>query len=76
VEVALGPFVGMYLDSYLFRGRDPAGYVSFLATVEPGEIRINREASDLRWFDLRQPPPLTFASMDAAVRDAAKFLIS
>jgi hypothetical protein len=31
----------------------------FLATVEPDEIRINRaEASEVRWFDLRQPARL------------------
>ncbi|HEX7746319.1 MAG TPA: NUDIX domain-containing protein [Micromonosporaceae bacterium] len=78
VDVALGPFVGMYVGSYFFQDETlPVLDCFFLATVEKNEIRVNpAEASDLRWFDLQEPPPLAFPTMDAAIRDAAKFLIS
>jgi 8-oxo-dGTP diphosphatase len=74
VQVNLGDFVGMYVGSYDFQGETlPVLDSFFLATVPAGEeIVINHESSDLDWFSLYDPPPLAFATMDAAMRDVSR----
>ncbi|MEV4757962.1 NUDIX domain-containing protein [Micromonospora sp. NPDC049559] len=76
VEIRLGDFVGMYLGDYDFQGeRLPVLDSYYLATLPDGEISLNpAESADLAWYDLVDPPPLAFATMDAAVRDAARQL--
>jgi 8-oxo-dGTP pyrophosphatase MutT (NUDIX family) len=75
VEVVLGPFLGMYVGSYLFQSETlPVLDCFWLATLPPdGPITLDpAESSALAWFPLADPPPLAFATMDRAVRDAAK----
>lgn len=76
VEVTLGDFVGMYVGSYEFQGETlPVLDCFFLATIEHGDITLDpAESSDLRWFALRDAPPLAFATMDAAIREVRQRL--
>ena len=76
VAVTLGDFVGMYVGSYDFQGETlPVLESFFLATIGAGEITLDpAESSGLTWFDLAKPPALAFATMDAALRDAARLL--
>jgi ADP-ribose pyrophosphatase YjhB (NUDIX family) len=71
VEVRLGPFVGMYLGSYAFQDEVvPVLDCVWLAAITSGEITLDpTESSAYRWFDLADPPPMAFASMDAAIQD-------
>jgi ADP-ribose pyrophosphatase YjhB (NUDIX family) len=76
VAVTLGDFVGMYVGSYDFQDeRLPVLDSFFLATIDAGEITLDPgESSDMKWFELADPPPLAFSTMDAAVRAAARHL--
>jgi ADP-ribose pyrophosphatase YjhB (NUDIX family) len=76
VEVTLGDFVGMYVGSYDFQGeRLPVLDCFFLASAPGDRIVLDgREASDLAWFALDDPPPLAFDTMDRALRDARRQL--
>lgn len=76
VAVTLGDFVGMYVGSYDFQGeRLPVLDSFFLARIDGGAISLDpTESSDMDWFYLYEPPPLAFATMDAAVRDAARLI--
>jgi len=76
VEITLGPLIGMYLGDYDFQGETlPVLDCFFLAGIDRGEPTVNpAEASDLRWFSLREPPPLAFDTMDAALRDVLPLL--
>lgn len=73
VGVTLGDFIGMYVGSYDFQGETlPVLDSFFFATLDQEEMTLDPgESSDLRWFSLHRPPPLAFATMDAAIRDAA-----
>ena len=76
VEVVLGDFVGMYVGSYDLQGeRLPVLDSFFLAWIGAGTITLDPgESSDMEWFDLDNPPSLAFATMDAAIRDAARLV--
>lgn len=71
VEVSLGAFVGMYVGSYRFQDEElPILDCFWLATVKSGEIALDpAEATALTWADLDNPPPMAFATMDAALSD-------
>ncbi|MFY1636985.1 NUDIX hydrolase [Solwaraspora sp. WMMB335] len=74
VDVELGELIGMYLGEYEFQQELLTVLECFyLATIRTGRIRLDpTEASEASWFALADPPPLAFATMDAAVRDAAR----
>ncbi len=74
VEVTLGDLVGMYVGSYDFQGeRLPVLDCFFLARLNGGDITLNQEeVSGMSWFYLDEPPPLAFATMDAALADALR----
>lgn len=76
VEVALGSYVGAYIGSYEFQGETlPVLDSYWLATIVGGDLRIDPgEARGHAWLPLAEPPPLAFATMDAAIRDAAPLL--
>ncbi|MBF9133105.1 NUDIX hydrolase [Plantactinospora sp. S1510] len=76
VEITLGDFIGMYVGSYEFQDEFlPVLDNFFLATLEAREIVLDpAESTELTWFSLADPPPLAFATMDAAIRDAARRL--
>jgi 8-oxo-dGTP pyrophosphatase MutT (NUDIX family) len=76
VEITLGDFIGMYVGSYEFQDEVlPVLDNFFLATLEAREIVLDpTESAELTWFSLADPPPLAFATMDAAIRDAARRL--
>jgi ADP-ribose pyrophosphatase YjhB (NUDIX family) len=71
VEIRLGPFVGMYIGSYKFQDEVlPVLDCVWLAALTSAEITLDpTESSAYQWFDLADPPPMAFASMDAAIRD-------
>jgi 8-oxo-dGTP diphosphatase len=71
VEIRLGPFIGMYLGSYHYQDEELPVLDSFwLAEIVAGEITLDpTEASELTWADIANPPPLAFATMDAALKD-------
>jgi 8-oxo-dGTP diphosphatase len=73
VDVALGEFLGMYLGDYEYQGDIlPVLDCFWLARTLGGPIVLDsRESSDYRWLSIADPPPLAFATMDAAVRAAA-----
>ena len=74
VEVTLGDLVGMYVGSYDFQGeRLPVLDCFFLARLNGGGITLDREeVSGMSWFYLDEPPPLAFATMDAALADVLR----
>jgi 8-oxo-dGTP diphosphatase len=76
VEIVLGDFVGMYVGSYEFQHEVlPVLDNFFLATLGPGQVVLDpAESAELTWFSLVDPPPLAFATMDEAVREAARRL--
>lgn len=76
VDLTLGDCLGMYVGSYEFQDEVlPVLDIFFLATLDDQEIALNRaEATEATWFPLVAPPPLAFATMDAAVRDALRRL--
>jgi 8-oxo-dGTP diphosphatase len=73
VEVRLGELIGLYLGEYEYQDETLSVLECFyLATVRQGEVRLDHsEATEAAWFALDEPPPLAFATMDAAVRDVA-----
>lgn len=73
VEIELGDLVGLYLGEYEFQDETLTVLECFyLATVPGGRLRLDpAEATELAWFALDDPPPLAFATMNAAVRDVA-----
>jgi len=72
VEIELGDLVGMYIGTYEFQDEVlPVLDCYWLATLGTGEITLDSaEASEYAWMRLDAPPPLAFATMDSAVRDA------
>lgn len=74
--IALGDFIGMYVGSYEFQDEVfPVLDTFYLATLTDQEIVLDPgESTELSWFPLLDPPPLAFATMDSAVRDAARRL--
>ncbi|MDG4789263.1 NUDIX domain-containing protein [Micromonospora sp. WMMD1102] len=72
VSVTLGELLGMYVGSYEFQDETlPVLDTFFLATLDDPRIVLNpAESAELGWLPLVNPPPLAFATMDAAVRDA------
>ncbi|WJK43361.1 NUDIX hydrolase [Solwaraspora sp. WMMA2056] len=75
-EVELGELVGLYPGEYEFQDEVLTVLECFyLATLVGGQLRPDAaEASATAWFPLDAPPPLAFATMDAAVRDVAASL--
>lgn len=73
VEVRLGELIGLYLGEYEYQDETLSVLECFyLATAPHGEIRLDHsEATEAGWFALAEPPPLAFATMEAAVRDVA-----
>jgi len=71
VPVNLGEFVGMYVGDYRFQDEAiPVLDCFWLATIESGEIALDpAEATALTWANLDNPPPMAFATMDAALGD-------
>lgn len=78
ITVRLGALVGLYLGSYEFQGETlPVLDAFFLAETGHETISLNPvEATELSWFDLSEPPPMAFPTMDIALRDAARGLAS
>ena len=76
VEVALRHFVGMYLGSYEFQGETLPVLDSFwLAEILAGEVCVDpQESLGYSWLPVDGHPPLAFATMDSALRDAMKWL--
>ncbi|GIG92786.1 NUDIX domain-containing protein [Plantactinospora endophytica] len=76
VSITLGEHIGMYVGSYEFQDEVlPVLDHFFLATLDDPEIVLDpAESAELNWFSLVDPPPLAFATMDAAVREAARRL--
>lgn len=77
VEVRLGPFLGMYVGSYLFQAENlPVLDCFWLATLPAGATVVldPDESSASGWFPLTAPPPLAFATMHLAVREAVRLL--
>jgi 8-oxo-dGTP diphosphatase len=72
VEVELGEPLGCYLGTYDFQGESrPVLDCFWLARIVAGDIRLNpAELLEYRWAPLREPPPMAFQTMDAALRDA------
>jgi 8-oxo-dGTP diphosphatase len=73
VEVELGAFLGMYLGDYEYQGEIfPVLDCFWLAWPLRGAIVLDPDESlDHRWLPLADPPPLAWASMDAAIRAAS-----
>ncbi|WFE21409.1 NUDIX hydrolase [Solwaraspora sp. WMMD937] len=73
VEVELGALVGLYLGEYEFQDELLSVLECFfLATLAGDRVRLDSaEATECGWFALAEPPPLAFATMDAAIRDVA-----
>ncbi len=73
VRVALGEFVGMYVGHYPYQGEDrPVLDCFWLASIVEGTVTPDPdEATGHAWLPLYDPPPLAFATMDSAIRDAA-----
>lgn len=76
VQIRLGEFIGMYVGSYEFQDETlPVLDTFYLATLEEGPITLDpAESVAMAWFPLTDPPQLAFATMDRAVRDAARRL--
>jgi 8-oxo-dGTP diphosphatase len=71
VTVRLGALVGMYIGEYEFQDEIlPVLDCYWLAEIVDGTIVLDpAEASEHTWADLADPPPLAFATMDAALAD-------
>lgn len=74
VTVRLGAFIGMYVGDYHFQEeRLPVLDTFWFASLAGDRLRLNpAEASEHAWLPLSDPPPLAFATMDSALRDAAR----
>ena len=74
VDVALGPFVGMYIGDYEFQGElFPVLDCFWLATLPPrASIVLDpQESSEARWFSREALPELAFETMERAINDWA-----
>jgi len=71
VTVRLGDLVGMYVGEYEYQDEIlPVLDCYWLAEIVDGTIVLDpAEASEHTWADLADPPPLAFATMDAALAD-------
>ena len=71
VTVRLGELVGMYMGEYQFQDEIlPVLDCIWRAEIVDGTIALDpAEASEYTWAELADPPPLAFATMDAAVAD-------
>jgi ADP-ribose pyrophosphatase YjhB (NUDIX family) len=78
VEVQINDFIGMYVGTYEFQNeRLPVLDCFYFASLDPAAIRLDpAEATELTWFDLANPPKMAFSTMDAALVDAARSLLS
>jgi 8-oxo-dGTP diphosphatase len=76
VAIRLDRFVGMYLGEYRFQGERLAVLDCFwIVSIVDGVVRPDpSEAHDFAWLPLHDPPPMAFATQDAALRDAADLL--
>ncbi|MGH3730794.1 MAG: NUDIX domain-containing protein [Micromonosporaceae bacterium] len=78
VAIELGPLVGLYLGAYHFQDEVlpflVAYYLARLADPDAVPAPDPAEVSETAWFRLDDPPPLAFAAMADAVRDAAVLL--
>ncbi|WP_213454051.1 NUDIX domain-containing protein [Rhizomonospora bruguierae] len=74
IDVELGELVGLYIGSYEYQNELlPVLDAYFIGHAAEPTITLNAaEVSDMAWFDLADPPPMAFESMDRALRDAAK----
>jgi ADP-ribose pyrophosphatase YjhB (NUDIX family) len=71
VDVELTGFVGMYLGSYDFQAEKlPVLDCFWRARITAGDITLDpREATELAWFSVWNPPALAFTTMDRAIQD-------
>jgi 8-oxo-dGTP diphosphatase len=71
VTVRIDGLVGIYVGEYEFQDEIlPVLDCYWLAEIVDGTIVLDpTEASEHTWVELRDPPPLAFATMDAAVAD-------
>ena len=76
VDVALGPYLGMFLDEYEYQGETlPVLDCFWIARIVAGELAVDPgEAVDHRWFPLHGPPSLAFSSMDSALVEAGRLV--
>jgi ADP-ribose pyrophosphatase YjhB (NUDIX family) len=76
VTVRLDRFIGMYLGRYPFQGETlPVLDCFWIASIVDGALRPDpSEALDHAWLPLGDPPPMAFATQDAALRDVAAML--
>lgn len=79
VEIVLGELVGMYPGTYDYQDETllvlDCIYLASLAsgasiTLDPDE------SAEMTWFPLAAPPAMAFATMDRALADAQKMLVS
>jgi 8-oxo-dGTP diphosphatase len=77
VDVALGPFVGMYIGEYLFQNELlPVLDCFFLARLPAGVglVLDPAESSEYAWLPIAKPPKMAFETMDRALPEAAQIL--
>ncbi len=76
VTIELVTFLGMYVGDYAFQGEHlPVLDCFWLAEITDGELVPDpSEASELDWLPLADPPAMAFATMDRALRTAARLL--
>jgi ADP-ribose pyrophosphatase YjhB (NUDIX family) len=75
VDIHLGAFVGMWIGTYEFQDEQlPVLDCFWLASLTPGAtITLDpSEGTELTWLPLSDPPPLAFATMDAAIREVRR----
>jgi len=78
VDVTIKTFIGMYVGTYDFQAEQlPVLDCFYLATLDKAAIKLDpAESSDMTWFDLADPPKLAFSTMDRALVDAARLVLS
>jgi 8-oxo-dGTP diphosphatase len=71
VTVRLGELIGMYVGDYEFQDELlPVLDCFWTAEIAEGTIALDpTESSELKWVELCDPPPLAFATMDAAIAE-------
>ena len=77
VDVALGPFVGMYIGGYLFQDELLPVLDSFFLARLPHDAELvldPDESSEYAWLSITDPPKMAFETMDRALPDAARIL--
>ncbi|GIF53139.1 ADP-ribose pyrophosphatase YjhB (NUDIX family) [Asanoa ferruginea] len=77
-EVQIKDFIGMYVGTYEFQNELlPVLDCFYFASLDPAAIRLDpAEATELTWFDLAKPPKMAFSTMDSALVDATRSLLS